>query len=641
MIRTATRRALTIVGVAGALTVSGLPFVTGTALAAVTVSPDTAPNSGTVTLTLTGGATMFAATGATLVNHNNPSVTIPDSGFSSPTLAKPTQRMATFNLLNKLPGNYDINIAEPTGSDSCTSCFTITGVGASISLTMPSTIAVGSAGTGLVTVTNPPRGYDYPKTNVRLVFSGVPNLTMSQLTLEVNYSGTTFTQVPLQNQDGDVVGFLGPSGGTHVAPNTTLSFPLRLTVNTGTQPNSTLSTNATFGDVNTTTGGLADSLASADRNTKITTQGSTYTPMAPVRILDTRVGTGHVGALGPGASLTLAIGGSYTVPPTATAVAINLTATGATASGFLEAYPAGAQNPNASNVNYLASGSAANFAVVPLGASNAITITNGGAGSVQVVADVEGYYDTGGLTFGPLNPVRIVDSRTSSGPIPAHGTRSVTVTGVGGVPASGVKAVAVNVTVTAPQSQGFLNVFPSGATEPATSNVNFNAGQTIANLVLVPVSSAGQITIANHSTGTVQFIVDVQGYFSASSSGSSLHPTTITRVLDTRVDGTKMPIPANSAINITLGGKATIPTTGVTMIAVNLTVTAPTRSGFIVAYQQGAARPATSNANFVAGQTIANLAYVKVTDGGGLTVFNASSGTVHLVVDVQGWGSSP
>ena len=87
------------------------------------------------------------------------------------------------------------------------------------------------------------------------------------------------------------------------------------------------------------------------------------------------------------------------------------------------------------------------------------------------------------------------------------------VTGQGGVPKSGVTAVAVNVTVTDPTAVSFLTVYPSGGSRPLASNLNYVAGQTVPNLVIVKVGADGFITLYNHS-GAVHVIVDVAGWFS-------------------------------------------------------------------------------------------------------------------------------
>jgi hypothetical protein len=88
------------------------------------------------------------------------------------------------------------------------------------------------------------------------------------------------------------------------------------------------------------------------------------------------------------------------------------------------------------------------------------------------------------------------------------------VTGRGGVGLSGVSAVALNVTVTQPTAAAYLTVYPAGVTRPLASNLNFVAGETVANVVVVPVGAGGQVSIFN-SLGSTQVVVDVVGWFPA------------------------------------------------------------------------------------------------------------------------------
>ena len=127
-------------------------------------------------------------------------------------------------------------------------------------------------------------------------------------------------------------------------------------------------------------------------------------------------------------------------------------------------------------------------------------------------------------SYHPLAAARILDTRSgpSTDPIGKIGperTLAVHVTGAGGVPASGVSAVVLNVTVTEPTEVSFLTVFPSPGSLPlttvpfpSTSNLNFAAGQTIANLVIVPVGSDGNVVVYNRA-GSVHVIFDVAGWF--------------------------------------------------------------------------------------------------------------------------------
>ena len=116
--------------------------------------------------------------------------------------------------------------------------------------------------------------------------------------------------------------------------------------------------------------------------------------------------------------------------------------------------------------------------------------------------------------FVPVAASRIVDSRVGvqvRGPVPGFGAVGVQVTGRAGVP-DAVGAVVVTVTVVSPRASGYLQVWPAGAVRPATSNLNFQPGQTIANTVMVPVGAGGRIEVANGSADGVDLLVDVTGY---------------------------------------------------------------------------------------------------------------------------------
>ncbi len=119
--------------------------------------------------------------------------------------------------------------------------------------------------------------------------------------------------------------------------------------------------------------------------------------------------------------------------------------------------------------------------------------------------------------FRPVVPVRVLDTRTGIGvpvgAVAAGAALSVPVLGVGGVPASGVSAVVVNVTVTAPTAAGYVTAYPDGAARPTASNLNFSPAQTVPNLVIVAVGADGKISLFNGSAGTVHLVGDIAGYY--------------------------------------------------------------------------------------------------------------------------------
>ncbi|MEP7192769.1 MAG: hypothetical protein ABI903_07875, partial [Actinomycetota bacterium] len=114
--------------------------------------------------------------------------------------------------------------------------------------------------------------------------------------------------------------------------------------------------------------------------------------------------------------------------------------------------------------------------------------------------------------FTGVSPVRVLDSRIGLGVAQAKlgPGRSVTLS-VPDLPA-GATAVALNVTVTNPTAAGNLTVFPGGQSLPVASNLNFVAGQSIPNMVVVPLGPGSTVTFYN-SAGTVDVIADVLGYF--------------------------------------------------------------------------------------------------------------------------------
>jgi hypothetical protein len=82
-----------------------------------------------------------------------------------------------------------------------------------------------------------------------------------------------------------------------------------------------------------------------------------------------------------------------------------------------------------------------------------------------------------------------------------------------GIPSS-AQSVAINLTVTEPTSGGYLTVYPAGSPIPLASTINFGAGQTRANNAVVTLGPSGDIAVAcGQPSGTVQFILDVSGFF--------------------------------------------------------------------------------------------------------------------------------
>src|SRR5438309_2250549 len=118
------------------------------------------------------------------------------------------------------------------------------------------------------------------------------------------------------------------------------------------------------------------------------------------------------------------------------------------------------------------------------------------AGLLRVAPPALASTPTAAGSFGSVAPARLLDTRAGTGApraaVTADGTVHLQVTGRGGIPATGVSAVVLNVTVTQPRSAGVITVYADGTSRPMASNLNFLAGQTVPNLVVAPVGADGK-----------------------------------------------------------------------------------------------------------------------------------------------------
>jgi hypothetical protein len=108
----------------------------------------------------------------------------------------------------------------------------------------------------------------------------------------------------------------------------------------------------------------------------------------------------------------------------------------------------------------------------------------------------------------------VLDTRdAASGPaLPANAERGIVLSGKCGIPGT-ARAASLNVTVTQPTAPGNLVVFPTGSS-PATSTLNYQAGQTRGNNATVALGTGATVSVrATQASGSVHVILDVNGYF--------------------------------------------------------------------------------------------------------------------------------
>jgi hypothetical protein len=247
-----------------------------------------------------------------------------------------------------------------------------------------------------------------------------------------------------------------------------------------------------------------------------------FTPFR-ARMLDTRNGTGT------GTSPSGSNGAARPVPPGGT-IEVNVAyttdhgiegaglvgamadvvATDPTAAGYLTVYPDDADRPITSNVNFVRGQTVANSVVMSTG--EGYKVYNGSSGTVDVVADLEGWFGFFCLdAYAPVTPYRAFDTRQGS-PLPRRTSVSQSVPAENGLTFP-VDDLVMNVTVTDTRAAGDLAV--TGSSDPSTTSaVNWSAGQTISNLAATQSGPTPSVVwLHNGSDGTTDVLGDVVGYF--------------------------------------------------------------------------------------------------------------------------------
>jgi len=381
--------------------------------------------------------------------------------------------------------------------------------------------------------------------------------------------------------------------------------------------------------------------------------GSAYTPVTPVRVLDTRYGTGAPAAPVLGGGLVdLKVTGANGVPANATAVVLNVTGVAPTDVTNLRVYPtpgAAFAPPVVSALNLGAGETRANLTTVAVGSGGRVRLRNA-VGKVNVLADLAGYYaPAASARYQPLTPVRVLDTRSglNAPQAPVGPGQSMDLDVVqAGVP-SGATAVAVTVTALSASEVTNVRVYPTPAsgvtTVPAVSNINITPQQSpTPNLVIVKIGDAGRVRLRN-SAGTAQLFVDLAGYYAPGTTGLLFRPVEPSRVLDTRNHtGTASTAPTTlgpaATLDVDLDGVGRIPgLAGAAVVnAAGIAASTTTNLRIYPTPPDGSGPPLTSVLNLSGGQTAADADLAKTGTTHRIRIYN-SNGSVGVLADVSGW----
>jgi hypothetical protein len=194
-----------------------------------------------------------------------------------------------------------------------------------------------------------------------------------------------------------------------------------------------------------------------------------------------------------------------------------------------------------------------------------------------------------------------------------------------------------------PTTAGYLTVYPGGQSRPATWNLNFRAGETRANRVIVPVGADGTVTVYNRA-GSSHVIVDVNGWYTSPFSavgGAKLIGITPFRLEDTRKSSLGA-LKAKETRTYQVAGKARLPAADAlnapAVVVLNVTaIHTTTTAGSLVAFPAGVTRPTAADLSFSGNQVVSNLVVVRLSATGAFSLANLAPDATNALIDVDGF----
>lgn len=219
--------------------------------------------------------------------------------------------------------------------------------------------------------------------------------------------------------------------------------------------------------------------------------------------------------------------------PSSAAPALSVGLKNGTAAGDVSAWPTGGAANSSPTFQYLSSGAVTHGVYQgALSSSGQVTFQNNGSQPVTMTLGSERYFlspatTPAGSTFVDVPQAVAASTTTGAGgiteqAIPANGSITFQVEGANGIPSTGVSAVVEDMRAYQAQASGFLSVYAAGASNPGQPGVNFSAGMDQGDNLTIPmVSASGEQTITNNSSGTVNVIVALRGFYASPAAPTS------------------------------------------------------------------------------------------------------------------------
>jgi hypothetical protein len=377
-----------------------------------------------------------------------------------------------------------------------------------------------------------------------------------------------------------------------------------------------------------------------------------FVPITPCRLVDTRPDGGGSGPIQGGTFETfnlpqLAQQRGCASLSSAAAYSLNVAVVPSGYLGYLTLWPTGQGRPVVATLNSLDGRIKANAAIVPGGTQNEVSIyvTN----TTNVVIDIDGYFAPASgqsLTFYPLTPCRVADTRKSAFP-PRLGQPHLSAMTARDFPIlsstcnipSTAQAYSLNLAAVPYPALGdplgYLEVWPKDQ-KPANpvSTLNNLTGTVVANAALVPAGTGGDITV--FPSNDTDLVIDINGYFApAGPGGLSRYPAVPCRVIDTRTIGTGQPFSGLLNPPVDVVDSPCGPPSTAQAYVFNATVVPYGALGYLTLWQNDPMhQPVVSTLNALDGWITNNMAIVPTADG---KIDAYASGTTQLILDISSY----
>jgi hypothetical protein len=342
---------------------------------------------------------------------------------------------------------------------------------------------------------------------------------------------------------------------------------------------------------------------------------------------------------------------SCDVPMSAQAYSLNITVVPPGVVGSLTAWPTGTATPQTTTLNAPSKDIVGNAAIVSAGTAGAINVL--ASNNTDVVIDINGYFAppaSQGLTFYPVTPCRVADTRTGFGFVKPFGPPSLVAKATRNFPVqqspcgipSTAQVYAVRMTAIAPGELDYLTTWPAGLVLPNVATLNALNGGIVGNEAIVPAGTATGGPISVFADDPTDLVIDINGYFAPPGNPGALYfyPLTSCRVANTQsgsgFGGSFGPpaLVANASRNFPMpSSTCNIPALA-QAYSLNMTVVG-VPGGYLTAYPEGQTLPNAASLNFENTGGVGSATIIPAGINGGISVFVSSA--TNLLIDINGY----